>query len=189
MKEVFESMYGMSFVGAIWVFYALAVVHELEEWNIARFERRLFEGLPAVHSDRNARAWIGVACLIGALVSGVASLPASPTASAYIILPLAFFLGANALQHVYWSLLSRILAPGTASGFLLILPSGGYLVFLALDRGLVPIWYVVGLSVFGFLALAGTVRGGRRTPSIIAGIYGIGDRAARLATGGGKGKE
>lgn len=152
MKAVFESVYGISYVGAIWIFYALAVVHELEEWNIARFEKRLFEDLPAVHTDRNARAWIGVACLIGALVCAAASLPASSSVSAYIFLPLVFFLGANALQHAYWSFLSRSIAPGTASGLLLILPAGEYVVFLSLDRGLVSPWYVVGLSALGIMA-------------------------------------
>ncbi len=166
---------------SLWIFYLFFVIHELEEWNIARFEKRVFAGLPATHNDRNARAWIGVVCMIGFAWCAAATLPSSPRVAAYIILPAIAFSAANALQHVYWSLRFRSVAPGLVSAVVLMLPSTAYLTFLIISYGLVSPWYAAGLSVLALMMLAGTVKSGDSAPSIIPAIYGIGDRASKLA--------
>lgn len=180
MNGIVTMIEGLSLRESFWIFYLFFVIHELEEWNIARFEKRFFTGLPATHSDRNARAWIGVVCLIGLLWCVAASLPSSPHIAAYIILPAIFFSAANALQHVYWSLRFRSVASGLASAVILILPSAAYLTALIIARGLVSLWYAAGLSILVVLMLAETVKSGDSAPSIVPTIYGIGARASKI---------
>jgi hypothetical protein len=96
---------------AFWLYSGLLVLHELEEWNIARFEKRVFTGLPAVHSDRNARAWIAVISLFVLGWCAIASLPARTNVAVAIFLPAIFMAATNALQHIVWSMRFRTPAP------------------------------------------------------------------------------
>lgn len=180
MSDIVTLIEALSLRESIWFLYLFFVIHELEEWNIARFEKRIFTGLPATHSDRNARAWIGVVCLIGLLWCITASLPSSPRITAYIILPAIFFSAANALQHIYRSLRFRSIAPGLVSTVIFILPSAVYLTALMIARGLISPWYAAGLSILAVLMLAETVKSGDSVPSIVPAIYVIGDRASKL---------
>jgi len=170
---------GLSITSALWVFTGFFVIHELEEWNIARFERRVFEGLPAVHTDRNARGWIAIASLLGLAWCALASLPAEPSVSMAAFLPAVFVAATNALQHVYWSLRFRSVAPGVVSGVLLILPASVHLVRLAVVRELVAPWYVAALSIVALAVLAATIKGDTRAPGCGAGGSGLGARLAR----------
>jgi hypothetical protein len=167
----------LGFVPLIWIFYACFAIHELEEWNIARFEKKHFTGLPPTHTDRNARAWIGIVCVIGLFISLMASFFRSPVVSAYVFLPAVFFMAANSLQHVYWSIRFRTIATGLASAVLLLIPASAFIIYSALSRGLVSVWYVAFLSAFGILALAGTVKVGNEMPSFVPVVYGLGEKA------------
>ncbi len=180
MNNIVTMIESVSLRESLWIFYLFFVIHELEELNIARFEKKVFAGLPATHNDRNARAWIGVVCMIGLIWCAAATLPSSPRVASYIILPAIVISAANALQHVYWSLRFRSVAPGLISAVVLILPSAAYLAFLIIGRGLVMPWYAAVLSVLALHMLAGTVKSGDSVPSIIPAIYGIGDRASNL---------
>jgi hypothetical protein len=183
MSAVIGWMERLSLDQAFWIYFGFFVIHELEEWNIARFEKEHFKGLPVAHTDRNARAWIGVICLIIALWRALLSLVGVPAFTALAFLPVVFFALTNALQHLYWSLRFKAYASGSATALLLILPSSIYLTSRVLGLGLVPAWYVIGLSIVAALALAGTVKSGDVMPSVVATVYGIGDRTSRIALG------
>jgi hypothetical protein len=176
---------GLSFLELAWIFGGFFVIHELEEWNIASFEKKMFTGLPPTHNDRNARAWIAVACLACVLWCAAATLPANQVLAAWIIFPFVFFSLTNACQHIYWSLRFRTFASGLWSAALLILPASACLVYAALSRALVPAWYVAGLSFISAIAVGGTIRDGRKVNPVVAAVYGIGNRVARML--GGKG--
>lgn len=167
---------------AFWIYCAFFVMHELEEWNIAAFEKRFFEGLPAVHTARNARAFIGIAAVLAILWCAAASLAARPGVSAAIFLPAIVIAATNGLQHVIWSIRFRALASGLLTSVLLILPASACLVTLILSRALVPLWYVAALSGVASLTLVSTLKAGTRAPSFVPIVYGIADRVTRFCT-------
>jgi len=68
----------------LWIFYFVFVLHELEEWNIDRFEHQHFEGLSPAATDRSARMWIGFVVLVGLIWCAAATLPGNPTLPAWI---------------------------------------------------------------------------------------------------------
>jgi hypothetical protein len=166
---------GLEFVPLIWVFLLFTVIHEFEEWNINAFERRCFSGVPDFATDRSARGVIAFVCTIGLIWSAAAALSGGPAAAAWIIMPAFFFMVMNALQHVYWSILFRKLAPGIASAVLLIIPSGMYMILLAIRQGYVPAGYAVVLAVIFTAVWIQTARAGRKMTHFFRGVYAIGD--------------
>lgn len=165
---------------AFWIYCGFFVLHELEEWNIAGFEKRVFKGLPAVHTDRNARAWIVLVSLLALVWCAVASMIDDPRLSTAVFLPAIFIAATNGLQHVIWSVRFRAMAPGLVTALLLILPASAGLVGIVVARDLVPLGYVAGLSSLALLALAFTLVSGARMPAFVPVVYGLGDRCARL---------
>ncbi len=143
----------MPFVITLWLFYSLVVMHELEEWNIDRFEHKHFEGVPTAAADQSARMVIAFVSTVGLVWCTIATLSGNPTLAAWIFFPAIAFMLLNALQHIFWSFYFRKLAPGVVTAALLIIPFGSYLVIKGISQGYVPAWYVVALGaaiIFGF---------------------------------------
>lgn len=167
MNGIVNFLGQIPFITGLWIFYALVVLHELEEWNIDRFEREHFEGLPEAATDRSARMVIAFVSIAGLVWVSIATLSGHASQAAWIFLPAMAFMLLNALQHIYWSFLFQKPAPGVISAALLILPAGGYLAALAVSRGYVPVWYAVAQALLALFAFTGTVVSGKRMPALI----------------------
>jgi hypothetical protein len=174
MINLVTALTQMNFLGLVWIFFAVFVLHELEEWNIDRFEHRNFEGLPSAATDRSARMWIGFVILIGLIWSTAASLPGNPSLAAWIFLPAVAILLQNAIQHIYWSIHFRQYAPGLVTSILLLVPLAVYLIGRAIMEGYVPIGYVAALAVFVLLGIAQTLLAGNQMTYFIRSINNIG---------------
>ncbi len=180
MGAVLNMAGSFGFPNTLWVFLLLFVLHELEEWNIAKVERRNYVDAPPAMTDRNARAWIAVACLIGLVWCAAAAVPGNPVVAAYVFMPAIFIVLTNAIQHVYWSLYFRRYSPGTVTAVLLMIPISVLMVMTALRMGYVPAAYVAILAAGLVLGFIDTVRTGRKTPSVVRGVYGIGSWASGI---------
>jgi hypothetical protein len=174
MNTIVTVLEQTSFLTMLWVFYLVFVLHELEEWNIDRFEHQHFEGLPPAATDRSARMWIGFVVLIGLIWCAAATLPGIPAIAAWIFLPAIAILLMNALQHMFWSYYFKQYAPGVITAALLLLPFGVYLAARAVAHGYVPAWYAAVWVAFVVIGLAQTIRAGDKMTPLIRSINNIG---------------
>jgi hypothetical protein len=174
MNSLINAFGQISFLNLLWLFFLFFVIHELEEWNIDRFEHRHFDGLPAAATDRSARMWIGFVVLFGLVWILTAILPGDPALSAWIFLPAIAILVQNALQHLFWTVHFRAYAPGVVTAVLLLIPFGSYISVQAVQMSYVPAWYAAALGAFVLLGLAQTVRAGKRMTPLIQAINSIG---------------
>ncbi len=167
MSKITTVLEQMPFMTALWLFYSLVVVHELEEWNIDRFERKHFEGVPAAATDQSARMVIVFVSTVGLVWCSIATLSGNPTLAAWIFFPAIAFMLLNALQHIFWSFYFRKLAPGVITAALLIIPSASYIVIKGVGLGYVPAWYGIALGVVVILAFTQTAISGSRMTALI----------------------
>ncbi len=157
----------MPFVAVLWLFYSLVVLHELEEWNIDRFEHKHFEGVPNAATDQSARMVIAFVSAVGLAWCSIATLSGNPVLAAWIFFPAIVFMLLNALQHIFWSLYFRKLAPGVITAALLIIPFGSYIVTKGISQGYVPAWYTVVLGTAVILAFTQTAISGSQMTALI----------------------
>jgi len=174
MNNIVTALEQISFLSMLWIFYFVFVLHELEEWNIDRFEHQHFEGLSPAATDRSARMWIGFVVLVGLIWCAAATLPGNPTIAAWIFLPAIAILLMNAFQHLFWSYYFRGYAPGVITAVLMLIPFGCYLVARAVAQGYVPTWYAAVWAAFVVIGFAQTVRAGDKMTHIIRSINDIG---------------
>ncbi len=180
MSTVLNTLADFGFANTLWVLSMVFVIHELEEWNIARVERRNYIDAPPTMTDRNARAWIAVACVIALVWCAAATISGSPIAAAYVFMPAIFIILTNSIQHVYWTIRFRHYSPGVISATALLIPASGFIIALALWQEYVSILYVAALSAVLVLVVINTARLGRKTPSVIRAVYGIGSRVSAV---------
>ena len=174
MRTVLTALDQINFLSMLWVFFFVFVIHELEEWNIDRFEHRHFEGLPPAATDRSARLWIGFVSLVGLVWCALATLPGDPGTAAWIFLPAISILVQNAIQHIYWSLYFKSYAPGVVTAVLAVIPFGCYLIARAALAGYVPVWYAAVCVAFILIGSVQTVTAGSRMTPLIRAINNIG---------------
>jgi hypothetical protein len=180
MNQILAAVSQVNFLHMLWLFFFVFVAHELEEWNIDRFEHRHFTGLSPAATDRSARMWIACVVLIGLLWVTIATLSGSPTSAAWIFLPAVAILIQNALQHVFWSLYFRRYAPGVVTALVLLIPIGVYIMITAVQRGYTPAWYAAIWTVFIAAGFIQTVIAGSRMTPLIRGINLIGIKLAEM---------
>jgi hypothetical protein len=174
MNNFLIALEKMNFLSLLWTFYFVFILHELEEWNIDRFEHQHFEGLSPAATDRSARLWIGFVVLVGLIWCAVATIPGNPTIAAWIFLPAIAILLQNALQHIFWSYYFRVYVPGVITSVLMLIPFGCYLVTRAVAQGYVPAWYAAVWGAFVVIGFAQTVQAGDKMTPIIRSINDIG---------------
>ena len=174
MNSILTALGQLDFLNMLWLFFLVFVLHEFEEWNIDRFERRNFSGLPPAATDRSARMWIVFIVVVGLVWCAVATLPGNPTIAAWVILPAITMMLQNALQHVYWSFYFRQYAPGVITSVLLLIPICCYVAARAVKQGYAPIWYAAVWAVVLVLGLAQTVKAGNKMTPLVRAINTIG---------------
>jgi hypothetical protein len=174
MNSILTVLENLDFIGALWVFVLLFMIHELEEWNITKFEHRNFIGVPPGTTAKSDRVWIAFISLVGCLWCAAATLPGDPTIAAFVLLPALVLALSNALQHIFWTFYFKQYAPGVVSAALLLVPSICCLVAWAVLQGYAPIWYVVVWAVPAVLGLAQTVRAGNRITPLVHFVHNTG---------------
>jgi hypothetical protein len=189
MESLTKLLSGLIYTHVLWLFVVAFMIHELEEWHIADFERRNFVGLPEWHTALNARMWIAAISMIAVVWCATATIPGIPRVAAYVFLPAMMLAAGNAVQHLIWTLLFRQYAPGLGTGLLMVLPLSIYLVIRAVNRQYVSLWYVAVLAVLIGVVLLRTVAEGNRANGMIRAIYRVGGQLAHLLRLGGNGRK
>jgi len=174
-NSILTAVAQIDFLSLLWLFLIAFVVHEAEEWNITRFERRNFVGVTPTITERNARMWIRIVCVVGLVWCVAATLPGNPVAAAYLFLPAIALACGNALQHVFWTFYFRQYAPGVITAVSLLIPTGCYVAVRAVRQGYVPLWYAALLAVLIVPPLVHTVRAGNEMTPPIRAIYALGN--------------
>lgn len=164
----------IEFSSVLWLLVLAFVLHELEEWNITAWEYRNFVEIPAEVTKENGRAWLLFICAVAPVWCGAATLFGDPRLAAFVFLPAVGLALANALQHVFWSMLFRQYAPGVISAVSLLLPLGIYALTRATLEGLAPLWYVLGIGVLIAAIVGHTMLSRRRMTAAIRAIYAVG---------------
>lgn len=175
MNSILSAIKQFDFLMLLWLFNLAFFIHELEEWNITKFELRNFVNIPAVVTTRNARAWIGIICTICLLWCAVATLFGNPVIAAYVFLPAVTLAIGNAIQHVYWTFYFRQYAPGVVTAILLVIPLSLLIFVQAIWQGYTSPWYVAALVGPVTLLLIHTVKAGNEMTPPIRAIYGLGN--------------
>jgi hypothetical protein len=176
MSNILTALEQLNFLNALWLFFLVFVLHEVEEWNIDQFEHRNFVGLPPAATDRSARMWIAFVSLVGLIWCAVSTLPGNPTIAAWVFIPAVAVMLQNALQHVYWSFYFKQYAPGIITSALLLIPLGCYIIVGAVQQGYAPFWYVAVCAVLVVVGLAQTMRAGNKMTPLVRAINIIGIR-------------
>ena len=110
-------------VRSLWLVAGAMAVHELEEWNIARWSARNFTNHLGI-SDY--AIWVGLAFITIVFVSWIfaATRLQNPLAISFVALPaVALVAVGNSVQHVTWTFLFSEYAPGVVSAVLLVVPA------------------------------------------------------------------
>jgi hypothetical protein len=174
MSNILTIFDQLSFLNTLWLFFVVFALHELEEWNIIKFERRNFIGIPPAATEKSDRMFIGFFILVGFIWCAAATLPGSPVVAVYIILPVIFFMLTNSIQHVFWSLYFKQYAPGIITAVLLLIPINCYVIFRAIQQEYVSIWYVGACTLLAVSALVKTVRAGKQMTPYVQAAHNIG---------------
>jgi hypothetical protein len=173
MGTLVIQLFTLPFTTYIWFFFFVFVIHELEEWNIDRFEHRNFVNFLPSATDRSARLWIGLIILIGLLWCSISSLLGN-SAGAWIILPAISIMILNALQHIFWLFYFRQYVPGLITAISLLIPLGCYIIIFAIIQELIPIWYALFWTIIIFIGFAQTIKAGNKMTPLIRTINEIG---------------
>ncbi|MBN2710668.1 MAG: HXXEE domain-containing protein [Calditrichaceae bacterium] len=169
----------IDFITGSWIFYFFFVIHELEEWNIFKFEDKHFTGLPAGTTPKRSRLWILIICITGLIWVSVAAFSADQAAAAYIFLPAIILVMLNAVQHIFWTVYFREYAPGLISAVLLILPTGSILIANTVDN-YISLWYPVIWAAAALFVLIQTIRAGKNATPMLKIIHNIGINADKF---------
>jgi hypothetical protein len=173
METLFAQIFSLPFTTYIWVFFFVFVIHELEEWNIDRFEHRYFVDFLPSATDRSARLWIGLIVFIGLIWCFLASLIGNFT-GAWIILPAISIMILNALQHGFWLFYFRQYVPGVITAICLLIPLGCFMIISAIIQEIIPAWYALIWTLIIILGFIQTVRAGNKMTPLIRTINEIG---------------
>lgn len=149
----------MSFLTVIWLLPFAIAFHELEEWNILRWQQRNFVNLPP-KTNASVRAFLVFFTLFGFLWTALAALPNNPKIAAFVMLPFAAGAFLNTLQHIFYTMYFKQYAPGVITAVVLYLPIVSYFTVRAIQEYLVPVVYVVALVILAILGLVQTMRAG-----------------------------
>jgi len=164
----------LNFLNMLWLFFFVFVLHEVEEWNIDKFEHQHFVDLPPAATDRSARMWIAFVSLVGLIWCAVATVSGNPIIAAWIMLPAIAIMLQNTLQHIYWSFYFRQYAPGVITAALLLIPLGCYVIARAVEQGYAPTWYAAVWAVLIVVGFAQTVWAGNKMTPLVRAINNIG---------------
>jgi hypothetical protein len=174
MRNILAVFETLDFTSVLWLLPLAFALHEVEEWNITRWEHRHFVGMPPNATDRSARAWIVFISVVAFAWCAVATLPGDATVAAFVFLPAIAFVLMNAFQHVYWSLRFRQYAPGIVTSIVLLIPIGLYLANRAVQQGYVPIGYAAVWAVPIVAGLVQTVRAGDQVTPVVRAVHNVG---------------
>jgi hypothetical protein len=173
MRTFIFQLSSLPFTAYIWVFFLVFVIHELEEWNIDRFEHRNFIDFLPSATDRSARLWIGLIVFIGFILCLIASLLGN-SSGAWIILPAISIMILNALQHLYWLFYFRQYVPGLITAICLLIPLGCFIIIFAIIQEIIPAWYALIWTIIIILGFIQTIRAGNKMTPLIRTVNEIG---------------
>lgn len=174
MNNIVTFLGQLNYMHVLWLFYFFFVIHELEEWNINRFEHQNFVGLPPSTTDKSVRMWIVFVCLVGLIWCAIATLPGHPRIAAWLFFPAIAIMLQNSLQHIYWSIRFKQLAPGIFTSVLLLIPFGCFLMINAVIKGYAEPWYALCWALVITIGLFQTVMAGNKMTPLIRTINRIG---------------
>jgi len=147
-------------------------LHEFEEWNILRWYKKHYTGIPE-STDRSIRVWIIFISILIFGVSGIALLfVENRIIFSILMVALSAFMITNIIQHVIWTIQYRDYSVGLITAGILL----GVVVFVNIslfNAGLINAWFYV-LSGYILIPVIKTVKSPHVMTQEIRGIHNIG---------------
>jgi hypothetical protein len=128
-----------------WSIPVILLFHELEEWNILKWYKRNYLN-PPPSDNLAARTWILFCSLAGFIWTFVSVMIPNGTICAILMAILIFVTVQNAIQHFCWQILFRCYSPGIIFSTV-GLAAGVYVIVEAINKGLLPLWFALVLSL------------------------------------------
>ena len=167
----------VSFREAAWLLPFAYTFHLAEEWNIAPWFEAHFIDAPRGGS-MVVRVALAALAVAGFFWTFLATMPRSTTLTVFLVLPFAAILGANGLQHLFWSFYFGGYAPGVVTSVAFLIPISVGLHTMAVRKQLVPRWYVVVLDFLVVLFLVATMRAGPNLDPVVRALLEWGARGS-----------
>lgn len=171
-KDLLKKMSGLNYSSWLWVVPVLYALHELEEWNVLRWEQAHFVGLPFIPIV-GSRLWFLASGAAGFLITWIATRFKNPKITAAITVPVILLTVLNGAQHIFWTIYFRDAAPGVIFGGLLGVPFGLFLVVKAVKDRLVHPVYAAPFAGYAAFAVAQTALLGNQMSPFITNIIPI----------------
>jgi hypothetical protein len=144
----------------------ISLFHELEEWNILKWHRKVNIGVPTV-SNLHVRITLIFVVILNFIWTGISLIPKSEIVTAYIIMPLFAAGIMNGIQHFIWLFKFKGYAPGVVFGFFLGVPVLLYIVIRILNENFISPWYTIGCGILVFWGIIHTIRLGAKMDPMI----------------------
>ena len=117
IKNFFMKLEKIDLRKFIIVFPFIALLHELEEWNILKWHLKYNTNVPSGVTDFHLRlAFILISILIF-IWTFISLIPKNKKITAYIFSPLIILGLLNGFEHLIWMIEFRVYAPGVIFGF------------------------------------------------------------------------
>jgi hypothetical protein len=144
----------------------ISLLHELEEWNILGWHRKVNSLVPDV-TDLHVRIALVLVVLLHFAWIGLSLTPKSIKVTYYLVIPLLALSIQNGIQHFIWWVQFGIYAPGVIFGCFLGIPVSVYIIYRIMKQQVVVPWYLVVFSGIATLGVVQTVlRGNKIDPTV-----------------------
>ena len=162
----------------VWLLPLALGLHEADEWNIHQWEAGFFVNPPRVSIAATRVALLSITAA-GAIFTGLACMLRDARKTALLCVSIfGLVLVGNSLQHLYWSVLSSELAPGSFTSAALCLPSVFLVMWHARHQELIDRKLILGVGCVWIIMAIGISQTGRVLPEPIHHLQGFGAQVA-----------
>ena len=170
----------------IFSFPFIALLHELEEWNILKWHLEYNTNVPSDVADFHLRLALILISLLIFLWTFISLISKNNKITAIIIFPLIAMSLLNGFEHLIWLIEFGVYAPGVVFGFFFEVPLLLYIVYRMLKEKIIAKWYVMLLGIIVTLGIIKLILLGNKLDPMIAGAMKLSKELSDLIWGWGR---
>lgn len=170
----------------IFAFPFIALLHELEEWNILKWHLKYNTNVPFDVADFHLRLAFILISLLIFIWTFISLISKNNKITAIIIFPLIAMSLLNGIEHLIWFIEFGVYAPGVVFGFFFEAPLLLYIVYRMLKEKIIPKWYVILLGILVTFGIIMLILLGNKLDPMIAGAMKLSKELSDLIWGWGR---